>query len=139
MGGRALAPGTLGKWNRFKSLLGPSTRFRQPTTPKGYNLGYKGLRAPKHGRGSTYETAPLSWKEAIRSPETWGKAIRENPITSLTALTLPNVLGTAAYKHGPDVAKAGWTGVKRYADAVIPGDQSSWWKEQEAATGVPFN
>jgi len=137
--GRALAPGKLGAWNRFKSMLGPTARFRQPPTPKGYNLGYKGLKAPKHGRGSTYQTAPLSWKEAIRSPETWGKAIRENPITSLTALTLPATAIDLGRKHGADVAKAGWTGIKRYGDMIIPGDQSDWWKEKEAATGVPLN
>ena len=56
--GRALAPGNLGAWGRFKSMLGPTARFRQPATHKGYNLGYKGLKAPKHGRGSTNEAAP---------------------------------------------------------------------------------
>ena len=137
--GRALAPGNLGTWGRIKSMLGPSARFRQPVTPKGYNLGYRGMKVPKHGRGSTYEAAPLSWKESIRSPEIWGKAIRENPITSLTALTLPATAADLTRKHGADVAKGAWNLTKRYGDMIVPGDQSHWWKDKEPPTGVPLN
>ena len=137
--GRMFAPGKLGAWNRFKSMLGPSARFRQPPTPKGYNLGYKGLKAPKHGRGSTYETAPLSWKESIRSPEIWGKAIRENPITALSSLTLPATAVDLGRKHGADVAKGGLNLLKRFGAGIVPGDQSHWYTDPEPPTGVPLN
>ena len=134
--GRAFAPGNLGAWGRIKSMLGPTTRFRQPPTPKGYNP-YGKIRK---GGASDYKVAPLSWKEAIRSPETWGKAIRENPITSLTALTLPATAADLTRKHGADVAKGGWNLAKKYAAAVVPGDQSHWWKEpvtHDTVPGVP--
>jgi len=133
--GRAFAPGKLGAWGRIKSMLGPTARFRQPATPKGYNP-YGSIRK---GGASDYQVAPLSWKESIRSPEIWGKAIRENPITALTAATVPAQAIDLGRKHGADVAKAGWTGIKRYGDLLIPGDQSSWWKDKEPPAGVPLS
>ena len=127
-GAKWLTPGKLGKWGRFKDMISPSTRFKNVTTPKGHP-----------GSSFKYEPAPLSWKEVLKSPEKWGAAIGENPIT---AFTVGSSLPQAGYL-GAKVAGAApgalWSGAKRYADMVIPGDQSSWWKDKEPPTGVPLN
>ena len=54
---------------RLRSLF-PTGRFLQPATPKGQVIPGK------------FQPAPLSFKEAIRSPEIIGRAVRENPITA---------------------------------------------------------
>ena len=103
-------PGTLGKWGRLKSLMAPTKGIGAPMAPSGAGAGFR--------VGS------------------WAK---QNPAMALTALTLPNVAGTGIYQHGPGAAKGAWGLTKRYADAVIPGDQSRWWKDPEPPKGVPLN
>ena len=102
------ASGAKGIFNveRLKSLL-PSARFRQPVTPKGYNLGYRGQKPPI---GSTYQAAPLSFREIIRSPEMIGRAVRENPIsTFLAAGQIKNIpaIGMGAAGIAKDIGQSG--------------------------------
>jgi len=66
-----------GAYDKIKNFVLPSTRFRQPITPKGYNVGYRGQRKPI---GSTYEAAPLTRKEMLADMSgTFGRAVRANP------------------------------------------------------------
>ena len=123
-----LTPGKLGKWGRFKDFLSPSTRFKNVTTPKGHP-----------GSSFKYEPAPLSWKEVLKSPEKWGAMIGENPITAFTVGSSIPQAGYLGAKVAGAAPGALWSGAKRYADMVIPGDQSSWWKDKEPPTGVPLN
>ena len=68
---------------RLRSLL-PTGRFLQPATPKGQVIPGK------------FQPAPLSFKEAIRSPEIIGRAVRENPITAF--------VGAGQIKNIPEIA-----------------------------------
>jgi len=102
---------------RIRNLF-PTGKFMQPTTPKGMNLGYRGTKPPI---GSTYQTAPLTIKEAITSPRVIGQAIRENPITAFAVagqiknapeiiggglgLAADTALGATNYLLGTDFAR----------------------------------
>ena len=68
---------------RLRSLF-PTGRFLQPATPKGQVIPGK------------FQPAPLSFKEAIRSPEIIGRAVRENPITAF--------VGAGQIKNIPEIA-----------------------------------
>ena len=134
---RTLAPGTLGKWGRFKSLLSPSGRFRDykgPKIPLGGTGTTKGQLVP-YGSGVETSGRYGLWK-ALRDPTRFGAAIRENPITALTAATLPASGIDLTRKHGKDVAKGGWNLAKRFGAAVVPGDQSHWYTDPEPPTGI---
>ena len=61
-----------GIMQKARNFFLPTGRFRQPTTPKGMDLGFRGTRKPI-GSG-TYKTAPLTFKEIISSPFTLGRA-----------------------------------------------------------------
>ena len=68
-----------------------------------------------------------------------GAAMVQNPsLAFMGASGIPQVgyLGYKAAKAAPGTI---WEGTKRWADAVIPGDQSRWWKDKEPPTGVPLN
>jgi hypothetical protein len=138
--GRMFTPGKLSAWNRFKSMLGPSGRFRdyKGKIPLGGTGTSGGKAIVPYGSGVD-TSGRFSIMQALKDPKRFGMALRENPITALTAATLPATAIDLGRKHGADVAKGAWTGVKRYGDMLIPGDQSDWWKEKEAATGVPLN
>ena len=69
---------------RLRSLF-PTGRFLQPATPKGQVIPGK------------FQPAPLSFKEAIRSPEIIGRAVRENPITTF--------VGAGQIKNLPEIGK----------------------------------
>ena len=71
---------------RLRNLL-PTGRFLQPATPTGQRIAGK------------YVPAPLRFKEAIRSPEVIGKAVRENPIAAFTA--------AGQIKNIPDIVSGG--------------------------------
>jgi hypothetical protein len=131
--GRALAPGTLGKWGRFKSLLSPSGRFRDyggkvPLYGKGKQLVPYGATADTSGK--------LGIWQALKDPRRLGMAMRENPITALSLATVPASGVDLAREHGADVAKGGWNLAKRYAAGLIPGDQSHWYTDPEPPTGI---
>jgi hypothetical protein len=91
---------------RIRNLF-PTFKFMQPKTPSGMNLGFRGTRRPI---GSTYQTAPLTIKEAITSPRVIGQAIRENPITAFVGAgqikNIPEIL-EGAYDVGTGTIKAG--------------------------------
>jgi hypothetical protein len=98
--GLATSPGKTGVFDkgltigqRLRNIL-PTGRFLQPATPKGMNLGFRGTRKPI---GSTYETAPLRFREAIRSPEAIGRAVRENPIAAFAL--------AGQIKNAPEIGK----------------------------------
>jgi len=65
-----------------------------------------------------------------------GSLMRSNPITSLSLAPQAGALGYSAAKGTlksiPGLAKG-------YVEAILPGDQSGWWKDKEAPTGVPLN
>ena len=68
-----------------------------------------------------------------------GSFARTNPGTSfLLGSSIPQA-GYAAGKLGAATPGALWSGAKKYADMVIPGDQSRWWKDKEPPTGVPLS
>ena len=106
----------------------PTAKFRQPSVPTNQVISGK------------YNPAPLTKKEMFTSPEIWGKAIRENPWTAFTLASAAPQAGALGYKGAKAGLKALPGALKRYADLVIPGDQSRWWKEKtpiETVPGVP--
>ena len=68
-----------------------------------------------------------------------GSFAKSNPITTIGLASAVPQAGYAAGKLGAAAPGALWSGAKRYADMIIPGDQSRWWKEPDPATGVPLN
>ena len=114
--------GIMSKLPNFLQRILPTARFRQPATPKGMDLGFRGTRKPI-GSG-TYETAPLTFREIIRSPETIGKAIRENPFT---ALSTPTLLTNTATIGGPIVFDA----AKGFANFIVPGERFDPFKPEK--------
>ena len=94
---RTFAPGTLGAWNRFKSMLGPSGRFRDykgPKIPLGGTGTTKGQLVP-YGAGVPTSGRYGLWK-ALRDPTRFGQAIRENPLTVASLATAPHAIGSIA-------------------------------------------
>jgi len=131
--GRALAPGTLGKWGRFKSLFSPSGRFRD-TTGKITRTGGGESRVSSWGDYSPIKATagkPLGIWQALKDPKRFGMALRENPITAFTAASAVPQAGALAGKIGAAAPGTVWGATKRYADLIIPGDQSRWWKDKE--------
>ena len=87
-------------------------------------------------------------KKALRAPMaasgegagfTTGSFIRSNPLTSIGLASMVPQAGYAGYKVAKAAPGTIWEGTKRYADMVIPGDQSHWWKDKEPPTGVPLS
>ena len=84
------APGTspfasgLTTMQRLRNLF-PTGRFLQPATPTGQRISGK------------YVPAPLRFREAIKSPEAIGKAVRENPAAAFLAAgqikNAPEIIG----------------------------------------------
>ena len=102
--GRALAPGTLGAWKRFTSMLGPSGRFRDyggkvPLYGKGKQLVPYGATADTSGK--------LGIWQALKDPRRLGMAIRENPLTVASLATAPRAIG--------DIAPGAWDLTKKAA------------------------
>ena len=135
---RTFAPGKLGKFKRLKSLLSPSGRFRNVAGKKRTDPSAAYMKGDFTASAGTAGTAPsrLGIFQALKDPTRLGAAIRENPLTALSSLTLPNLIGTAAYKAAPGAAKGALGIAKRYADAIIPGDQSSWYTPEEPPKGI---
>tara|TARA_R110002049_G_scaffold299022_2_gene489091 strand:- start:3293 stop:4630 length:1338 start_codon:yes stop_codon:yes gene_type:complete len=135
---RTFAPGKLGKFKRLKSFLSPSGRFRDVAGKKRTDPSAAYMKGDFTASAGTAGTAPsrLGIFQALKDPTRLGAAIRENPLTALSSLTLPNLIGTAAYKAAPGAAKGALGIAKRYADAIIPGDQSSWYTPEEPPKGI---
>ena len=112
-GARTFAPGKLGTFGRIKNTLSPSGRFRDSSVPN--------IIRGKDGRilseGSKLERQGIF--KSLSNPERLGAAIRENPFTALSALTLPN----AALNAAPTLLKGGIGAGKMFIDAVLPGEQ----------------
>jgi hypothetical protein len=87
------APGTspfasgITKMQRLRNLL-PTGRFLNVATPK-----------MRPGASFQYKPAPLRFREAIKSPEVIGKAVRENPATAF--------LAAGQVKNIPDIVSGG--------------------------------
>jgi len=71
---------------RLRNLL-PTGRFLQPATPTGQKIAGK------------YVPAPLRFREAIKSPEAIGRAVRENPAAAY--------LAAGQIKNIPDIVSGG--------------------------------
>jgi len=100
----------LGKWGRTKDTLWPKKSI----------------------------TAPMAkgWEKAGFNT---GAFMRSNPVTSFG---IASMVPQAGYLAGKGIKAAPgtiWEGTKRWADAVIPGDQSRWWKDKPPVKGVPLN
>jgi hypothetical protein len=65
--------------------------------------------------------------ESLKDPKQLGMAIRENPFTALSSLTLPNMAISAAPSIYSGLKSAG----KTYIDAVLPGKQFQDDKDQK--------
>jgi hypothetical protein len=131
--GRFFGPGKLGKMGRLKDTFLGSGRFRDVT-----------LKKPPSMKSKPWirETIPgkrMGILQALKDPQRFGMAMREYPITALTAATLPATAVDLTREHGKDVAKGGWNLIKRFGAAVIPGDQSSWYKDKPPVKDVPLN
>ena len=68
-----------------------------------------------------------------------GSFAKQNPFTTFgIASTVPQA-GYGAYKVAKAAPETAWGATKRWADYVVPGDQSRWWKDKEPPTAVPLN
>ena len=114
-------------------------------SPLAQNLGWKGrlkdVFLPSSRYASVGKTGPsnVGWFKSLKDPTKLGAAIRQNPFTTAALLPLPAQVGTAAVKAAPKAWDLAKTGVGKYGDWLVPGDQSRWWKDKEAPTGVPLN
>jgi hypothetical protein len=121
---RTLTPGKLGKFGRLKDMVMPGGRFRDTTKPT-YSIN-KSLGRITEGS----EPYRMGILQSLKDPKRLGAAIRENPFTALSALTLPNMALNAA----PIVGKGALGAGKMFIDAVLPGEQFRGdEKETEAA------
>ena len=91
----------LGKWGRAKNILLPKKSI----------------------------TAPMAkgWEKAGFNT---GAFMRSNPVTSFGIGSMIPQAGYLGYKGAKAAPGTIWEGTKRWADAVIPGDQSRWWKDK---------
>ena len=112
---RTFAPGNIGAKARFKDIFLGSGRFRQGQVPVQGNMltdaQIKAGMIPKIGKRGIIES--------LKDPKSLGAAIKEYPVTSLSALTLPNL----AYNLTPPIVKGGIGAGKMFIDAVLPGEQ----------------
>jgi len=114
-GARTFAPGNLGKMGRFKDMFSPSSRFRT-----GQVAGQGNILTPAQIKAGMKPTlGKRGIMESLKDPSRFGAAIRENPFTALSALTLPN----AALSAAPTLLKGGVGAGKMFIDAVLPGEQ----------------
>ena len=84
----------------------PTGRFLQPATSKRQVIPGK------------FQPAPLSFKEAIRSPEIIGRAIRENPFTAFVWTPTLAIPETATVR--PLAKDIGKGGLQTY---LVPGER----------------
>ena len=110
---QAFSPGKQGTFGRIKDFFSPSGKFRDTTVPN--------IIRGKDGRilseGSKLERQGIL--QSLKDPTRLGQAIRENPFTALSALTVPNMALSAAPVIGKGALGAG----KMFIDAVLPGEQ----------------
>ena len=114
-GAKTFAPGTLGKAGRLKDIFSPSGRFRTGQVPSQGNI----LSPAQIKAGMKPTLGKRGIMESLKDPSKFGAAIRENPFTALSALTVPNMALGAA----PVIAKGALGAGKMFIDAVLPGEQ----------------
>ena len=111
--------------------LGWAKRARDILLPK------KSLRLRPQETGLSGVSEPMLAGEGAGFG--FGSFARTNPGTTfLLGSSVPQA-GTLGYKVGKEGVQSIPGALKRYADMVIPGDQSRWWKDKEPPTGVPLN
>jgi hypothetical protein len=135
---RTLNPALKG-WSKWKNIL-PSSRFRN--TPGKIKGGYSqyGTAAETTPSYTTIPGEKLGFWKSMADPKRFGAAIRENPITALSSLTLPAQAIDLGREHGKDIGKGALNLVKRFGAAVVPGDQSDWYTDpvtHDTVSGVP--
>ena len=65
-----------------------------------------------------------------------GAAIKQNPMLAFTAASAVPQATVAGYKGAKEIPGGLWSGAKRWAAAVVPGDQSHWYKDKEPPKGI---
>ena len=100
-------PKAVGFWQKARSALLPTKRFTQ----MGGGEGTGGFRL--------------------------GAFANQNPALAFTAASSVPQAGYLGYKAAKAAPGALWEGTKRYADMVIPGDQSHWYTETPEIKTVP--
>ena len=128
----------LGKWGRFKDIFLPSGRFKNVAGKKATDPSSAFIKGDFTASGGTAATAPskLGFWKSMGDPKRIGAAIGENPFTAFGVASLAPQAGYGAYKVAKAAPGTVWEGAKRYADLVIPGDQSSWYTPKEPPTGI---
>jgi len=115
----------LGKWGRLKDIMKIKAPARLQNPAKGgpfAEIGAAHGAKTAAGEGAGFLT---------------GSFARSNP---LTAFGLASMVPQGAYLAGKGIKAApggAWNIAKRYADAVIPGDQSHWYTPPEPPKDVP--
>ena len=130
---KTFTPGNLGKWGRFKDIFLPR---KSPTSPKFRKDDTYGLPV---GRRGSIKDRVTKIPAAERAGYNVGAFMRTNPVTSFGIASMVPQAGYLGYKGVKAAPGTIWEGTKRWADAVIPGDQSRWWKDKEPVKGVPLN
>jgi len=127
---KTFAPGTLTWGQRLKDIAFGSGRFRQGQIPSQGNMLTKAQI--KAGMKPTMGKKGI-W-QSLKNPTQLGAAIREYPVTALSALTLPNMAAQAVVPVAKGIGGIG----RAYLDALLPGDQSQWFKKKKepVVTGV---
>ena len=114
-GARMFAPGNLGFKGRMKDIFLGGGRFRQGQIPSQGNI----LTPAQIKAGMKPTIGQRGIIESLKDPKSLGAAMKEYPVTALSALTLPN----AALTVGPSILKGGLGAGKMFIDAVLPGEQ----------------
>ena len=114
-GARMFAPGNLGFKGRMKDIFLGGGRFRQGQIPSQGNI----LTDAQIKAGMKPTIGQRGILESLKDPRSLGAAIKEYPVTALSALTLPNAALTVA----PSIAKGAVGAGKMFIDAVLPGEQ----------------
>jgi hypothetical protein len=124
---KTFTPGKLGKWGRFKDIFLPR---KSPTSPRWRKDDTYGL--PVGMRGSIKDRI-TKIPAGERAGYNVGAFMRTNPVTSFGIASMVPQAGYLGYKGAKAAPGTIWEGTKRWADAVIPGDQSRWWKDKPPA------
>jgi len=114
-GARMFAPGNLGFKGRMKDIFLGGGRFRQGQILSQGNI----LTDAQIKAGMKPTIGQRGILESLKDPRSLGAAIKEYPVTALSALTLPNAALTVA----PSIAKGAVGAGKMFIDAVLPGEQ----------------
>ena len=107
---------------RFRSVAPTVSRTKERTVPSASGT-YSPIKIDQN--------KPLGLLESLKDPKRLGMAIRENPFTAASLLTVPNLAATAAIKAGPSIFEGAKSLGKTYIDAVLPGKQFRDDKDQK--------